>query len=184
MVRTFKINSLSNIAHLQYSLVNGSDMLYVTSQGLTSLVTGNLYYLITFTHFALTSPHPGNWDVSFDCPCRPVLQGRQGEFIIPTAPEEEYKGWRWEMSRSVDTLCCCCPDAPESSPTLSNLPLLTLHLLCQPSLPLNWTGLPPSLFALFDVRLPPFVMEGIFSFICWFPPQNISFMGFIYFVHN
>lgn len=72
----------------------------------------------------------------------------------------------------VDTLCCCCPDALEFSPTRSNLPLLTHHLLCQPSLPLNWTGLPPSPFALFDVWLPPFVMEGIFSFICWFPSSE------------
>ena len=60
MVRTFKINSLSNISHLQYSLVNSSDMLYVTSQDLTYLITGNVYYLTTLTHLALTSPHPGN----------------------------------------------------------------------------------------------------------------------------
>ena len=148
----------------------------VTCGMLTYLITGNLYYLTNLTHFALISPHPGNWDISFDGPCRPVLQGRQGKFIIPTAPDEEYKGGRWEMSRSCwysgVGLCCCCPDALESSLTLSNLPLLTHDLLSHPSLPSNWTGLPPSLFTLFDVWLPPFVMEGMFSFICWFPPSE------------
>lgn len=65
-MRIFMIYSLSNFQTCNTVLLTVVAMLYVTSPGLIHFITGSLYLLITFTHFAHPStPTSGKPQINF-----------------------------------------------------------------------------------------------------------------------
>ena len=52
MIGTFKIYSLSNFQIYNIVLLTVFTLLYIPSPGLIYFITGSLYFVTTFTHFA------------------------------------------------------------------------------------------------------------------------------------
>ena len=188
MVRTFKINSFSNFQI--YNTVLWTVVTCYTLHARTYLSYN--WKFVPFDHlypFCPPCPRPWNWDISFDGHGRPVLQGRQHECYYWHCTR---RGSQGSKMRSVRALLITVGWDFAAAVLLTPGPLLVWitrlcwHFTCSegPSLPLNWISLSRSLrhslslpCLMPSLSLPPYVIEGIFSFICWFSPPEYKLHG-------